>query len=101
LNERGHAYLSGSKLFVSNLVDGIDQYALPSLTRQRTFPHPVLRNFPIQIAMAKSESLLVSGGDDGYTQIFDAETGQFLLRLEHSVGEFVASLFPPLISCDQ
>ena len=84
---RGHAELDGSNLIVSNLVNGIDQYAIPTMERLQTFSHTILRNVPLQVTVARDGQWIVLGGDDGFARIYDRWSGQFLRRLEHGRGK--------------
>jgi hypothetical protein len=70
-------------LFVSNLVDGIDQYSFPSLERVQKFTHSIIHNVPLQVAIVQNASFIVSGGDDGAVRIFERRNGQLLTRLQH------------------
>jgi hypothetical protein len=81
-------------IVVSNLHNGIDQYALPTLERLQSYPHPVLRNVPLQVATTREGGWIVSGGDDGYVRVFDCRTGQLMERLEHEKGQNIAFKLP-------
>jgi WD40 repeat protein len=70
-------------LFVTNLVNGIDQYTIPTMECIKTFPYAIIQNYPLQVAIVKETEWIVSGGDDGFAQIYDLRTGKFLQRLDH------------------
>jgi hypothetical protein len=101
---RGNATLSPDSkyLFVTNLVDGIDQYSFPTLERVQKFAHPIVKNVPLQVAIIQNASFVVSGGDDGTARIFERRNGQLLTRLQHgednqlvqTVAVRCRSLFP-------
>ncbi|EIW81965.1 WD40 repeat-like protein [Coniophora puteana RWD-64-598 SS2] len=74
----------GSFLFVSNLKNGVDKYAIPTLERIESFPHPILRNAIVQLAFAPVADLLIAGGDDGFVRVFDHRTGKFMQRVSHT-----------------
>lgn len=80
---RGHAILDGQSLFISNLINGVDLYAIPNMERHQTFPHAILHNVPLQIAVTHEGQWMVLGGDNGFARVYDRWTGQFLHRLDH------------------
>ena len=84
----GYALLSSDErsVFVSNLSDGVDQYAVPTFNRVKSFFHPVTKNPPLQVAAAFQNSWLLVGGEDGVARIFDRETGSLIQALEHEQG---------------
>jgi hypothetical protein len=90
----GQALLHDQSLFISNLVNGADQYALPSMEHVKTFLYNIFQNYPLHIAIAKDCGWLVLGGDDGFTHVFDLWKGTFVQRLDHRDGTIV--LFPNL-----
>ncbi len=82
----GNAFLcseDGLYLFVTNLVNGIDQYRFPSLEKVQSFPHVIENNHPLQISTIAKGSLIVCGGDNGFARMFSRRTGQLIQRLEH------------------
>jgi hypothetical protein len=87
IHSRGHAELNGSNLVVSNLVNGIDQYIIPTMEQLQTFPHPILCNVPIQVTVAHNGQWIVLGRDDGFACVYNCRTGQFLQRLDHGCGK--------------
>ncbi len=90
----GNATISsdGVYLFVSNLVNGVDQYRFPTMEQVNTYPHPILRNFPLQVSTASHEGLwMVCGGDDGFVRLYGQRTGQHMNRLLHSEGVYYPS----------
>ena len=84
----GYALLSSDErsVFVSNLSDGVDQYAVPAFNRVKSFFHPVTKNPPLQVAAAFQNSWLLVGSEDGVARIFDRETGSLIQVLEHEQG---------------
>ncbi|KLO04592.1 WD40 repeat-like protein, partial [Schizopora paradoxa] len=74
---------NGVTMFISNLVDGIDEYRLPDLEKIKAFPHAIKSNFPLRVVTAFREGWLVSGGDSGFARLFDRRTGRLLQLLEH------------------
>jgi hypothetical protein len=87
IHSRGHAELNGSNLVVSNLVNGVDQYIIPTMEQLQTFPHPILRNVPIQVTVARDGQWIALGRDDGFARVYDCRTGQFLQHLDHGCGK--------------
>ncbi|EIW74268.1 WD40 repeat-like protein [Coniophora puteana RWD-64-598 SS2] len=79
---------SGGFLFVSNLTNGVDKYALPTMERVDSFPHPIIRNAILQVAFAPAANLLVVGGDDGFLRVFDHRTGKIMHHVEHAESGF-------------
>ncbi|KAF8833275.1 hypothetical protein BDN67DRAFT_917324 [Paxillus ammoniavirescens] len=82
----GNTCLDGLNLLVSNLHDGVDKYALPTMHRAQSFHHTILKNVPLQIAVAREAGWMVVGGDNGFARIFDYQTGAFRGQLDHSTG---------------
>ncbi len=84
-------------MFVSNLVNGVDQYRFPSLEKIQSFPHAIDTNYPLQVSTVARGSLVVCGGDNGFARVFDRRTGQLIQRLEHEkCKRSVMSKFYPL-----
>lgn len=79
----GNTTLDGNFLLVSNLKDGVDRYAVPTLQRIQSYSHVILRNVPLQISVARQAGLIFVGGDDGFARIFDYSTGAYRGQLEH------------------
>ncbi|KLO04610.1 WD40 repeat-like protein, partial [Schizopora paradoxa] len=73
----------GADLFITNLVDGIDQYKLPDFVKVKVFPHAIKSNFPLQVATTHRGTWVVSGGDSGFARLFDRQSGQLLQLLHH------------------
>ncbi|KAH7904270.1 hypothetical protein BJ138DRAFT_1019356, partial [Hygrophoropsis aurantiaca] len=84
----GYAVVDGEYLIVSNLVNGIDRYKMPSMERIQNIPHAIITNRPLQLSVVRPAGWLVSGGDDGDTRIYDNYSGRFLEHLKHSGGTF-------------
>ena len=88
-------------LLISNLVNGIDSYAIagvsPGLSPAlvQSFRHPIRTNVPLQVTSAMQGNWVISGSDDGSVRIFDQRSGELLKSLHHSDGmrQFVSSLF--------
>jgi hypothetical protein len=70
-------------IFVSNLVDGVDQYTFPTLERVRSFSHNIVHNYPLQVSTLQQAAFVVVGGDNGIVRIFERRNGQLLARLKH------------------
>ncbi|KLO05670.1 WD40 repeat-like protein, partial [Schizopora paradoxa] len=82
----GHAYLcsaDGTFLYVSNLLDGVDQYRFPNMEKVQSFTHPISVNLPLQVACAARGQWIVCGGDSGFARVFNRRTGQVLQILDH------------------
>jgi len=79
----GSTALDGNFLLMSNLKDGVDRYAIPSLQHVQSYTHVILRNTPLQISVARQAGLIFVGGDDGFARIFDYSTGAYRGQLEH------------------
>ncbi|KAF8834257.1 WD40 repeat-like protein, partial [Paxillus ammoniavirescens] len=62
----GNTCLDGLNLLVSNLCDGVDKYALPIMHRAQSFHHTILKNVPLQIAVAHEAGWMVVGGNNGF-----------------------------------
>jgi hypothetical protein len=68
---------------VSNLKDGVDKYAIPTLQRVQSYSHVILHNVPLQISVARQAGLIFVGGDDGFARIFDYSSGAHRGQLQH------------------
>ncbi len=77
----------GSNMFITNLVDGIDQYKLPEFEKVKVFSHAIKSNYPLQVVTAYRGNWLLSGGDSGFARLFDRRTGRLLQQLDHGNGE--------------
>ncbi|KAG1858600.1 WD40-repeat-containing domain protein, partial [Suillus tomentosus] len=75
--------LEGNFLLVSNLKDGVDKYAIPTLQRVQSYSHVILHNVPLQISVARQAGLIFVGGDDGFARIFDYSSGAHRGQLQH------------------
>ncbi|KLO04860.1 WD40 repeat-like protein, partial [Schizopora paradoxa] len=73
----------GVTIFISNLIDGVDEYRLPDFEKVKAFPHAIKFNFPLRFVTVFREGWLVSGGDSGFARLFDRRTGRLLQLLEH------------------
>ncbi|KAJ3554955.1 hypothetical protein NM688_g2835 [Phlebia brevispora] len=73
----GHAAVSPDErhLLVSNLVDGIDLYALPAVTPIRTIKQNLGVNSIFHVGFISGTSLAYCGGDRGCVNIIDITTG--------------------------
>ncbi|KZS99826.1 uncharacterized protein LAESUDRAFT_667510, partial [Laetiporus sulphureus 93-53] len=71
-------------IFITNLVNGVDQYKFPSLERLRSYTYPIVHNRIMQIATFGTN--IVVGGDDGFARLFDSRTGRLIECLNHSSG---------------
>ena len=100
-NVSGHATISGDGgiLIVSNLIDGVDTYAIPPQELLRSFRHPINSNVPLLVSFVMDSSLIVVGSDDGCPRIYDHHTGHLSMSLPHGNGTFfpAALLFFNLI----
>ena len=72
------------QIFVSNLIDGVDQYDYPSLIRQKTFKHAIVRNYILQVVVAGEGAWLIAGGDSGFGRLFDRCNGELMTQLDYS-----------------
>ncbi|KLO04090.1 WD40 repeat-like protein [Schizopora paradoxa] len=82
----GHAcicFADGAFLFITNLLDGVDQYRFPSMEKVQSFTHPISMNLPLQVATAARGQWVVSGGDSGFVRVYSRRTGQILQVLDH------------------
>lgn len=70
-------------LFVSNLVNGVDQYTFPTLERVQTFHHNIVDNYPLQVATLQQAAFVVVGGDNGFVRVFECRNGQLFAKLKH------------------
>ena len=79
-------------ILVSNLVTGIDSYAVSGVSPgvppvlQQSFRHSISHNVPLQITSALYGSWVISGSDDGSVRIFDQRSGELLKSLRHADG---------------
>jgi WD40 repeat protein len=94
----GHAALDGHSLVISNLINGLDLYTIPTMERIKTFAYTIVRNFPMQVAIIPQTNWIVCGGDDGFVRIYHLRTGQILHQLDHGEGKdsFYTSLVFPV-----
>ncbi|KAG1844686.1 WD40-repeat-containing domain protein, partial [Suillus subluteus] len=79
----GNTALDGNYLLVSNLKDGVDKYAIPTLQRVQSYSCVILDNIPLQISVARQSGLIIVGGDDGFARIFDYISGVYKGQLAH------------------
>jgi hypothetical protein len=63
----GQAVVHEHSLFVTNLVNRIDQYTILTMEHIKTFPYAIIQNYPLQVAIVKETEWIMSGGDDGFT----------------------------------
>ncbi|KAG2136461.1 hypothetical protein DEU56DRAFT_707846, partial [Suillus clintonianus] len=54
---------------VSNLKDGVDKYAIPTLQCIQSYSHVILHNIPLHISVACQVGLILIWGNDGFAQI--------------------------------
>ncbi|KAF8867435.1 hypothetical protein BD779DRAFT_1393473, partial [Infundibulicybe gibba] len=73
-------------LIVSNLVDGVDTYAIPPRQPVRSFHQPIRHNVPLLVSSALEGSLTVVGGDDGSVRLYDQRLGILSSILHHGKG---------------
>ncbi|KAF8886999.1 hypothetical protein BD779DRAFT_1395717, partial [Infundibulicybe gibba] len=73
-------------LIVSNLVDGIDTYAIPPHQLVWSFRQPIHHNVPLLVSSALEGSLTVVGGDDGSVRLYDQRLGILSSILHHGKG---------------
>ena len=107
----GYASLNrnGKLLLVSNLKDGIDKYQFPSMEKVQTFTHPIDTNCILQTRSLSSWNLIVAGGDNGFTHVFNRISGQLVGKIHHgsmsrckvnsAVQLTCPSLWPAYASC--
>ncbi|KLO04551.1 WD40 repeat-like protein [Schizopora paradoxa] len=82
----GHACIcmaEGAFLFITNLLDGIDQYRFPSLEKVQSFTHPISMNLPLQVTTAARGQWVLCGGDSGFVRVYSRRTGQIVQVLDH------------------
>jgi hypothetical protein len=70
-------------IFVTNLVNGVDQYTFPTLERVQTFHHNIVHNYPLQVATLQQAAFIVVGGDNGFARVFEHRNGQLFAQLKH------------------
>ena len=80
----------GGMLIVSNLVNGVDTYAIPPQEPLRSFRHSINRNVPLLVSSPIGSSLIVVRSDNGHPRIYDHHTGNLSASLPHGEGK----LFP-------
>lgn len=74
-------------ILVSNLVNGIDAYAVsPSMRLIQSYRHSIRCNVPLQVTTALQGAWIVGGSDDGSVRLFDQATGQLIQCLRHGDG---------------
>ena len=86
----GSACLDGQQLFITNLRDGVNRYVLPTMHLAQSYRHTILINAPLQVSVARESGWVVVGGDDGFAQVFDYQTGTFREKLDHGSGMYVS-----------
>jgi len=96
----GQAVLHGHHLFISNLVNGVDQYIVPTMECVKTFPYTITQNYIMQVAVVKETGWIVLGGDNGFARIHDSRTGNFLQRLDHGDCKILFLLLSLFTSTD-
>ena len=69
---------------MSNLVDGVDAYALPAMDPVGHYRYPVLHHRIQQLALTKKGRWILSGGDAGFARLHEVETGRQIFQLQHS-----------------
>ena len=75
--------VNGQYLFVSNLLDGLDQYVLPTMELVRRYPYTIKANFPMQVATTKQGQWVIVGGDDGCVRVFNRSDGALMQTIKH------------------
>ncbi len=63
---------------IGNLLDGVDIYSLPEMTRVQSFRVHISRNFIKQTAFICGGDVILSGGDKGALDILDRRSGNIL-----------------------
>lgn len=81
----------GQLLLVSNLINGVDEYKLPSLEKVQTFSHPVEVNCILQTRTLPLSNLIVAGGDSGVARVFNRISGQLVSEIHHG-GKYTGTL---------
>ncbi|KAJ3535281.1 hypothetical protein NM688_g7000 [Phlebia brevispora] len=73
----GHAAVSPDErqLLVSNLVDGVDLYALPNVSPIRNIRQSIRVNTILHVGFFPNNSLAYAGSDHGCVDIMDVDTG--------------------------
>lgn len=84
--------MNGQRLLVSNLLNGLDLYSLPSMELERTFTHAITVNVILQVVITPQQEWVVVGGDDGFVRVFDLHSGNFLFSLLHDNRELTLAL---------
>ena len=67
-----------------------DMYVLPTMHLAQSYHHTILINAPLQVSVARESGWVVVGGDDGFTWVFDYQTGTFREKLEHGSDMYVS-----------
>ena len=79
------ASVSGNDvLLVQNLLNGVDQYKLPTLEYIRSYRYDISRNYIWRVTSVYDGEWIIVGGDNGRVRIFDQQSGALLHQIEHS-----------------
>jgi hypothetical protein len=70
-------------IFITNLVNGVDQYTFPTLERVNTFCHNIVHNYPLQVATLQQVAFIVVRDDNGFARVFERRNGQLFAQLKH------------------
>jgi WD40 repeat protein len=81
----GSSDLHKNHLAVMNLHNGINLYSVPSMQLIKTYSHGNANAAIFKVSFV-DKGWLVSGGLDGFAQMYDVQNGQILQRLEHDSG---------------
>ncbi|KIJ95004.1 hypothetical protein K443DRAFT_109531 [Laccaria amethystina LaAM-08-1] len=76
-------------LIVTNLINRINIYSLPSGQPLQSFTHPICLNVPLLISFALQGSLIVVGGDNGSAQVYNSCLGLLTVLPHGQVGTLV------------
>lgn len=73
---------------MSNLLDGVDTYNLPSLSLARSYQshEPIVDNRPLQFSITGCGKLLIVGSDRGSVSVYERSSGKYLRSLKHGDG---------------
>jgi len=84
-NYSAYSDLNENYLAVTNLHDGVDLYSVPNMQLIKTYSHGNANTAIFKVSFV-NKGWLVSGGQDGFAQMYDVRSGQLVQKLEHDSG---------------